>query len=744
MGLFSTLNTGYSGLSVNQTALSTTSNNISNASNPDYTRQRAQIVSATAVHTPSGDIGTGAKVETVVRIKNNYLFARYETANKDLSYYKSLQENLNEIANYFPDVKDVGLNKDIQEYFNAWSDFANNPNDNALKVNLASKTQILTNTIKDTREKIDKLNKSTDSQIKIYTNEVNDLAKKIASLNKEITKVEANNINHANQLRDERDKAEKRLVELTGANVSKQGFKSMNINNTNTADYDENYTIMLGGYPLVDNSTFHPLTIENNPQSSEGFNSIYFKRQDSSLEDITKDITKQSTIGALLEFRGTEFNTDGKVVNGYTGKYINELDAFSKTLIQTTNSIYAYSAQEKPTGEQLFNPVSLTDQQINTYPLNSPAVESSLHNPVRKGTLTLVPYDNNGKQSKYTDSNGQQHDLFIKVNIDPTKTLQDNLDNINTTLKNNNVDYEAKVQNGNVIFVKKDTNGDGKLDNGALLVKDDGSLLFNALNDIQYKPLTKVNNEDLSLPIKDGSFDIITYNDKGDELARRTITVNSQSKDPMYSTMEGILAQINMSNIDDNNDNDSTNDVDDYYNAVFTNGALSLNKKKDETTYIGFDNDTANFSGAIGINNFFTGNDSSNISLNQKFVDAPELINAYKAPIEGNNEVANEMVQMQYDQLEFTTVDGTTTNTISGYYRYIVSDVSNDSDRVNLNVDNQTALFNTIEQEYQSVSGVNLDEEMTDLMKYQNGYQAAAKVINTISTMLDTLMGLKT
>jgi len=731
MGLFSTLNTGYSGLNVNQGAIATTSNNISNASNPDYTRQKTQIVSASSIHAPNGDIGMGAKIQTVVRIKNDYLFSRYENTNKDLSYFNTLQQNVNEVANYFPDVKDVGLNKDIQEYYNSWSNFANNPNDNALKVDLASKTQTLSNTIKNTREKIDTLNKSIDKQINVHINEINSLTKSIADLNKEITKVEANNINHANDLRDKRDKAEKRLIELTGATISKDGIQSMGVIDPNIADYEENYTIMLGGYPLVDNSTYHELKIQEDP-SSKGFSAIYFEKQDYSLTDITKNIPKQSIVGGLLEFRGTIFDANGNPTNGYSGKYIDELDAFSKTLIQQTNSIYAYSAQEEPTGKELFNPISLTDNQINNYPLSSPQVEQSLHNPVRNGTLTLSAYDNTGSFIK-----------DVKINIDKDQTLKENIDNINTELTNAGVDYEAKIQNGNIVFVKKDTDADGALNNGALLVKDDGSLLFNALNDIQHKNISKANNENLSLPIKDGKFDIVTYDDSGEELARRTITVNSQSKDPMYSTMQGILSQINMSNIDDNDDNDNTNDVDDYYKAEFTNGALSLNKQTNETTFIGFDNDSANFSGAMGINQFFSGDDSATISLNQKFIDNPELINAYKAPSEGNNDVANDMVQMQYDELDFTTKDGTTTNTISGYYRYIVSDVANDSDRINTNVDNQKALFTTIEQEYQSVSGVNLDEEMTNLMKFQNGYQAAAKVITTISTMLNTLMGIK-
>ena len=506
----------------------------------------------------------------------------------------------------------------------------------------------------------------------------------------------------------------------------------MGLADPNIADYEENYTISLGGYPLVDNGTYHPLEIKTNPNSTDAFYSIYFQKQDYSTVDITKDIPNQSIIGGLLEFRGVEYDANGKAIDGLSNKYIDELDAFSATLIQTTNSIYAYSAQEQPTGEKFYDPVSLTDIQIEKFPLNSKVVTDSLQNPVRNGDLTLSAYDNNGKFVK-----------DVKISIDTNKTLKDVVDDINTALSDANVDYQAVIKNGNILFEKTDTNNDGDLSNGALLVKDDGSLLFNALNDVQYKTLSKANDENLPLDIKDGSFDIVTYDDKGEELARRTIIVNSKSNDPMYSTMQGILSQINMSNIDDNDNNNSNDDVDDLYKAEFTNGALTLYKQTDDTTFVGFDNDTANFSGALGMNKFFSGSDSKTISLDDRFIENPSLINAYKAPSSGNNDVANEMVQMQYDNLEFKTKDSTTTNTIAGYYRYMVSDIANESDKINTSVDNQQALFNTIEQTYQGMSGVNLDEEMTNLMKYQNGYQASAKIITTISKMFDSLMGIK-
>jgi flagellar hook-associated protein 1 FlgK len=51
-----------------------------------------------------------------------------------------------------------------------------------------------------------------------------------------------------------------------------------------------------------------------------------------------------------------------------------------------------------------------------------------------------------------------------------------------------------------------------------------------------------------------------------------------------------------------------------------------------------------------------------------------------------------------------------------------------------------SSLLNSINTQRQSVSGVSLDEEMTNLISYQQGYQASAKVMNTIDAMFNTLI----
>jgi flagellar hook-associated protein 1 FlgK len=51
--------------------------------------------------------------------------------------------------------------------------------------------------------------------------------------------------------------------------------------------------------------------------------------------------------------------------------------------------------------------------------------------------------------------------------------------------------------------------------------------------------------------------------------------------------------------------------------------------------------------------------------------------------------------------------------------------------------------FTAIEQRLQDISKVSIDDELTNLMKYQTAYSAAGKVISTIDQMIDTLLGLK-
>jgi flagellar hook-associated protein 1 FlgK len=730
MAISTAFNTAVTGLKSHQTALDVTSNNISNASNPDYVRERAVFTTNDGIRTTPGTIGMGVQISSIYRITDTFLFNRLTASLQQNSYLTQKDRYLREISTYMPDVQDQGIFKNLEDFFNAWQTLASNPDNGSVKVDLAQKTLTLTDSIKNLRNKLLDIQKNINEELDTKIDEVNNIVKNIASLNQQITRVEANNIDHANELRDKRDALEKRLKELVNVKVYKNNVKSIDAQGQETVDYDNDYTITLGGYPLVSNSTAYELvktTDKNNVV-------INIKKEDSSLVDITDNINN-GEIGALLELRGNEFNDKGESTNGVVGELLNNLNTFANTMIKNINSIYGMASKENMRGDKVFDPISVEAYQNRTWnelyagSCDCPPV---LKDPVKNGILTLNSYDNNGNLQK-----------TISVKIDPNKTVKETIDDINNALKNNGIDSQLEFVNGELKFVRSDTNGDGVISTSSVLVKDDGANMFSALNELEYLPLNKVNSS-LPFTVEDGSFYINVYNSNGDVLAKREISIDSTSDDPKYSTLQGVIAQINTPNIDDNNDNDSTNDVDDYYQASFVNGIMNITRKTDDNVFVGFDKDGAKFAGAMGLNKFLDGTDASNIDLDLALKEDPSLIRANQTPASGDNAVANAMLNFQYEDINFYQ-DGKlqTTTTIYGYYKDMTTKLANDTQTNKTKLDTSETVLKSIQDEYYSLSGVNIDEELINLEKFQRGYQANAKVISTINQMLDALFGIK-
>ena len=75
-------------------------------------------------------------------------------------------------------------------------------------------------------------------------------------------------------------------------------------------------------------------------------------------------------------------------------------------------------------------------------------------------------------------------------------------------------------------------------------------------------------------------------------------------------------------------------------------------------------------------------------------------------------------------------------------YAQLVSSVGNKTRQVQVELGAQEALAKHAQDAMQSVSGVNLDEEAANLIRYQQAYQAAGKVIEVASRLFDELLGM--
>lgn len=136
---------------------------------------------------------------------------------------------------------------------------------------------------------------------------------------------------------------------------------------------------------------------------------------------------------------------------------------------------------------------------------------------------------------------------------------------------------------------------------------------------------------------------------------------------------------------------------------------------------------------------FFTGADASDIAVNQNLVTDPARIQASGAAGEvGNNSVIVQMAQLAENQN--ASLGG---QTFSDAYGQTVASLGQALNGTNTQLANQQIVESMLTRQRDSVSGVSLDEEMTDLIKFQRAFEASAKLITTIDEMLETVVNLK-
>lgn len=141
--------------------------------------------------------------------------------------------------------------------------------------------------------------------------------------------------------------------------------------------------------------------------------------------------------------------------------------------------------------------------------------------------------------------------------------------------------------------------------------------------------------------------------------------------------------------------------------------------------------------GAAGLQ-FFTGTSASNMAVNSAIVADSDLIAAALAgeglPAGNGNAIAIADLQSAA-----TMTGGSTFNE---YYNSLVGKVGADVQAAHFNFDHQTTMVQNLENYRQEVSGVSLDEEMVNLIKFQHAYNAAARLITQADEMLETLINI--
>ncbi len=160
---------------------------------------------------------------------------------------------------------------------------------------------------------------------------------------------------------------------------------------------------------------------------------------------------------------------------------------------------------------------------------------------------------------------------------------------------------------------------------------------------------------------------------------------------------------------------------------------------------IAFTNDTSNLLAAYEINAFFNGSTAADFSVDAAILSdagriatgAADATTSTIAP--ADNTVALAILALR-DQA--VSIDGSVAASPVQRAANLASTYGLDVAAANQQVSYRQAEASSLASQRASISGVNMDEELVNMMQFQRAYEAAAKVIQTSNQMLDSLMSL--
>jgi flagellar hook-associated protein 1 FlgK len=146
-----------------------------------------------------------------------------------------------------------------------------------------------------------------------------------------------------------------------------------------------------------------------------------------------------------------------------------------------------------------------------------------------------------------------------------------------------------------------------------------------------------------------------------------------------------------------------------------------------------------NSSGGTG-QPFFTGTGATNIAVNSALVSDPsQFQSSGTAGASGDTQIALALANLATQDNPALGNQSLTQN-----YAQAVSTLGNAIVTATDQLNTSQALSTTLTNQRSSESGVSIDEEMTNLLQFQKAYEASAQLVNTLNSMMETVINMKT
>ncbi len=708
-GVNSLLNLGSGALFASQSAIQVTGDNISNVNTKGYSRRNVRLEESTSINWKPGQIGTGVRAAEVYRNFDQFVENSYNDKATMRERWDSLYNTLSSVESLFNESKGYGINSSLTTFFNDWQDLSQRPNDAASRQQLLNDTRNMVNSLHSMQNDLVRYQQQVEDYIKQDVGSANDIMSRIAEINQQINVEQIEGQNNPNALYDERATLIRDLSKIMDTKVIDNGRGNMTITTA-------------AGQTLVDGNKHFELSYDG-PQSQNNL------KPESVFDG-------KAYFDGSSEFEYTvEVATPGTVTSGAgAAQFRVSLDGGTTWLKNDDGSTKLFSARPED------GAIQVEDLKIwFGSPTDSGAAPTQAFTTGDKFVITP-------KSALYWVQNtSTKENITPQINFagqDNTRRLTGGSLTGYFSFRDNNVGrYKERMDamTKELIWQTNRIHSQGAglkahtSMEGTYAVNSDSTALGSGSSGLPFADRLESGNSmmyfydsttgNLASSASFGPIDFSSITPPGIE-----------NFDPEQHSMNDVVSAIN--------DSFGT-----YVNASVVNHKLQITAQEGYEYQMG--TDTSGLYAALGLNTYFSGSEAIDIEINGKansdvdFINAGHVNGAGEAN-SGDNTSALAMKEMGQTDISITTAfDGTTTQTIIEYYDSTVAVVGADTGTAKFNYNFQNTLASDLDEKQQQVSGVNIDEEMSNLIKFQHSYTAAAKLITTADQMLQTLLGLK-
>lgn len=697
---FSSYEIARSGLMVNERGLFVTGHNLSNVNTTGYTRQQAIMETSPYIteYGKNGKIfqyGLGADIQETRQIRHTFLDVVYRQESTIQGYWDTRSKTFQDVQAILNDPMEDGLQNVMNQFWDSWQELSKAPESLTTRELVRQRGQALVYYFNHIGVQLDREQSDLNQEIQVRVDEVNSITGQVADLNKKIAAQEING-DKANDYRDQRNLLLDRLSVLCDADTTEM--------------QDGEIDVTLGGYYLVSKGQSKNLYVQGSAEDGEFF---YPKLEGT---DIKVNV-KSGILKGLLESRGEVPGIKYTYANGMPKEKVDITLA-----VDTTNNSTDYITKMQNSIADYVDGLTKSgvDYNIRLVDLNTAS----------------TPYTGGGATAKiYTSANiGQLQGDITNAFIETPANTDSSFENLVTTLKgmSDNGDFRDDAAKVTFVFTEKSVDGDTTAD----LTQDQAQDQIDVLNSMGMRMSVVTKSDYFNKGQDDGEsgWDYIAAGTGGE-----TFDIDTP-EESFGSVMAGLNgeARIAVNGITGNipDSNNILPDVKIKLNAMLSAVAREINYMQ-KTGYT--------LDGNPGVDFFEPIDDRypmemGNIKLSDALLSDKGLNNIVTSAFpdaKGDNTIARKIASLRdVDIME----DGTGKVSLDEFYRSLILNVGNGGSEADKNSENQSTIVSQVDGQRTAISGVSMDEEMSNMMKYKFAYDASSRVLNIIDSMMATVI----